>query len=276
MEKLKKLNIMAIGAHPDDCDICFGGTALKFKAMGHRVMFLSMTNGCSGHHLMPGPALSARRYAETQAVMKMTGIEYKVTDIPDGTLTADLRNRDLLLREIRTFKPDLILTHRPNDYHPDHRSTATLVMDSSYLILVPHVLPDSPPIRKRPYIFYFYDHFSFPGPFVPDIIVSIDDVIDQKIAMIDCHKSQMYEWIPWVEGFAEDVPPEQDEDGRRQWLKQYIRSNWEPPISKQYRKILEMRYGTEKSGKTLDCEAFQLSEYCAQAGQEELEKIFPL
>ena len=273
---MKKRKYMVIGAHPDDCDFRFGGTAVKLIAQGHEVMFLSMTNGCSGHHEIAGPALAARRYGETQAVMKMTGIEYKMTDIPDGSLTTDLRYRELLLREIRAFQPDLILTHRPNDYHPDHRSAGTLVMDCSYLMIVPHIVPDSPPIKKRPMIFYFYDHFSFPGPFVPDVVVSIDDVMDQKTAMIDCHKSQLYEWIPWAEGLIDEIPPEQDGDGRCRWLKKYLRDNWEPKISEKYREILNRRYGTEKGGNTVDCEAFQLSEYAAQAGQEELENIFPL
>jgi LmbE family N-acetylglucosaminyl deacetylase len=143
---MKKLNIMAIGAHPDDCDFCFGGTALKFQTQGCRVMFLSMTNGCAGHYATPGPAMASRRYGETQAVSKLTGIEYRMTDIPDGSLTADLRYRDMLMREIRAFKPDMIFSHRPNDYHPDHRSTGTLVMDCSYLAIVPHIVPDSPPL----------------------------------------------------------------------------------------------------------------------------------
>ena len=164
MKDKKKLNIMAVGAHPDDCDICFGGAALKFKIQGHKVMFLSMTNGCSGHHLTPGPALTSRRYVETQAVAGMTGIEYKMKDIPDASLTADLRNRDLLMREIRAFEPDLLFTHRPNDYHPDHRSAGTLVMDCSYLAMVPHVVPDSPPLKKGHSFFIFTTAFPFHAP----------------------------------------------------------------------------------------------------------------
>ena len=262
---------MAIGAHPDDCDFCFGGTALKFKAQGHRVLFLSMTNGCSGHHIEPGPAMASRRYGETQAVSHLTGIEYRMTDIPDGSLTADLRYRDILMREIRAFEPDLIFTHRHNDYHPDHRSTGTLVMDCSYLAIVPHITPDSPPLKKMPFIFYVYDRFTFPAPFVPDVAVSIDGVMDQKTSMLDCHASQVYEFLPWAGGYAGEVPPERDR--RFQWLKTYL-CKLGPEISGIYREILDRRYGTEM--KILSCEAFQLSEYGAQAGREEIEKLFPL
>ncbi|MDR0496551.1 MAG: PIG-L family deacetylase [Treponema sp.] len=270
---MKKLNIMAIGAHPDDCDFFFGGTALKFKAQGHELMFLSMTNGCSGHQLEPGPALAARRYGEIQAVSKLTGITYKMTDIPDGSLTAELRYRDLLMREIRAFIPDLIFTHRPNDYHPDHRSTGTLVMDCSYLVIVPHVVPDSPPLKKAPGIFHMHDRFTFPGPFVPDVVVSIDDVMDQKTAMLDCHVSQVYEFLPWAGNYTGEVP--QDPKGRFQWLKTFLRG-MEPSITGRYREILERRYGDEKSGKILDCEAFQLCEYGAQMTPEDLDMLFPL
>ena len=272
---MKKLNIMAVGAHPDDCDFCFGGTALKFKAQGHQVMFLSMTNGCSGHHLAPGPALSARRFAETQAVSTLCGIEYKMTDIPDGSLTTELRYRDILMREIRAFKPDLIFSHRPNDYHPDHRSAGTLVMDCSYLVIVPYVVPDSPALKKTPYIFYFYDNFNYPYPFTPDLAVSIDDVIEQKTAMLDCHKSQVYEWLPWAGGYIGKVPPEHDPKGRRQWLQTHLHGR-AVEIAGKYREILDWRYGDDKNSKIRSCEAFQLCEYGAQAGLKELEKLFPL
>jgi LmbE family N-acetylglucosaminyl deacetylase len=271
---MKKLSLMAIGAHPDDCDFCFGGTALKFLAQGHRVMFLSMTNGCSGHHITPGPAMTSRRYNETQAVSKLTGIEYKMTDIPDGSLTAELRYRDLLIREVRAFQPDFIFTHRPNDYHPDHRSAGTLVMDCSYLIIVPHVVPDSPPLKKQPFIFYFYDHFSFPCPFVPDMVVSIDDSLDQKTAMLNCHASQVYEFLPWAGAYANEVPPEQNPEARLQWLKGQLKKGG-PDISEKYREIISKRYGDERSGKISTCEAFQLSEYGAQADHKELERLFP-
>lgn len=266
---------MGIGAHPDDCDFRFGGTALKFLDLGHRVMFFSMTNGCSGHHLTPGPAMAARRFNEIQAVAKLTGIEYKMTDIPDGSLTAELRYRDVLMREIRSFKPDLIFTHRPNDYHPDHRNTGILVMDCSYLAIVPNVVPNSPPLKRAPYIFYVYDRFSSPCPFVPSIVVATDDVMDKKTAMLDCHASQVYEWLPWAGAYSDQVPPESDKKARLAWLKGYLQSR-DPPIRDRYCEILAKRYGDEQRGKIHNCEAFELCEYGREASSEELERLFPL
>jgi len=271
---MMKLNIMAIGAHPDDCDFLFGGTALKLKAQGHRVLFLSVTNGCSGHQLEPGAGLASRRLGEAEAVSKMTGIEYKILDIPDGSLTAELRYRDMLIREIRLYEPDLIFSHRPYDYHPDHRSTGTLVMDCSYLMRVPNIVPDVPVLKKTPHIFYMYDHFTLPCPFDPDVAVCIDEVMDKKTAMLDCHVSQVYEFLPWMGDYAKEIPQERED--RRQWLKTYIRRGFHPPVSGKYRELLESRYGSGKSGEIKDCEAFQLSEYGAQAEQDELVKFFPL
>jgi LmbE family N-acetylglucosaminyl deacetylase len=272
---MKKLRVMAIGAHPDDCDFRFGGTAIKFKEAGHEVMFLSMTNGCSGHQTTPGAEMSARRFGEIQAVSRLTGIAYKMTDIPDGSLTSDLRTRDLLMREIRAFKPDMIITHRPNDYHPDHRNTGTLVMDCSYLVIVPHVTPDSPPLRQAPYIFHVYDNFTFPAPFVPQIVVSIDDVAAKKAAMLDCHSSQVYEWLPWAGGYLSKVPPASDPKGRLAWLKSYLRER-DSGITERCRELLIECRGKEKGSAVRQCEAFQLCEYGRQDDLKKIRGLFPL
>jgi LmbE family N-acetylglucosaminyl deacetylase len=271
---MKKLNVMVVGAHPDDCDIKCGGTALKFLASGHKVMFLSMTNGCMGHHLDYGTAMAARRYGETQAVARLSGVEYKVMDIPDGSLTADLRYREMLLREIRNYKPDIIITHRPNDYHPDHRNTGVLVMDSSYMVIVPGAAPGSPPLRKQPFIFYMSDDFTFPGPFIPQVAVAIDDVMKKKIAMLHCHVSQVYEWLPWADGNPAEVPPADDEKGRLAWLASWQRKTDEPEAER-CRELLKKFYG-EKSGAGIKCcESFQLCEYGRQADLKTLRMLFP-
>jgi LmbE family N-acetylglucosaminyl deacetylase len=275
---MKKLNIMVIGAHPDDCDFKCGGTALKFLAAGHRVLFLSMTNGCMGHHRDYGAPLAARRYAETQAVARLTGIEYKVMDIRDGSLTADLLYREMLLREIRTYKPDGIITHRPNDYHPDHRNTGVLVMDCSYMVVVPGAAPDSPPLRKQPFILYMSDSFTVPGPFVPHVAVDIDDVAEQKTAMLHCHTSQVYEWLPWADGYSDGhsnrVPPAEDETGRLAWLAGSLRTR-DAAEAGNCRALLQQRYGAEKGAAVTCCESFQLCEYGRQADVKTLGELFP-
>jgi LmbE family N-acetylglucosaminyl deacetylase len=271
--EMEKMNIMVVGAHPDDCDFKCGGTALKFLAAGHTVRFLSMTNGCMGHHLDYGAAMAARRYAETQAVARLTGIEYRVMDIPDGGLMPDLRSREMLLREIRAYKPDIVITHRPNDYHPDHRNTGVLVMDSSYMVIVPGTAPGTPPLRTQPFIFYMSDDFTFPGPFVPDVAVAIDDVMEGKTAMLNCHVSQVYEWLPWADGDPDTVPPAEDKKGRLAWLAASLRQQ-DAPVAESCRDLLKKRYGEETGAGIQCCEAFQLCEYGRQADEKTLQELF--
>ena len=266
---MRKLNIMFIGAHPDDCDLKCGATAIMLSEQGHKVLFLSMTDGRMGHHVNPGPVMAVRRKAETQAVAALCGIEYLVLEIPDGALTTELKYRDMLLREIRAFTPDIIITHRPNDYHPDHRNTGILVMDCSYLVIVPGITPDRLPMKKAPYIFYMYDFFTFPGPFKPDIAVNIDSIMDKKTDMLNCHSSQMYEWLPWVGDYSDEVPSAEDNKGRLAWLKTKLEERGEKAAN-YCRELLIRRYGDEKGSAVKCCEAFQLCEYGSQPMGDDL------
>ena len=142
-----KLNIIAFGAHPDDCDQRAGGTAAKYAALGHRVRFVAVTNGDAGHQTEGGGALAARRRAEAQEAGRRIGIEYVVLDNHDGELLPTLDARAQIIRQIRQWKADLVLAPRPNDYHPDHRYTGVLVQDAAYMVVVPNVAPDTPALR---------------------------------------------------------------------------------------------------------------------------------
>ena len=174
-----QLRIMAIGAHPDDCDFKVAGTAALYARQGHLVRFLSLTNGDAGHHEMGGAELARRRRAETLAAAATIGIEYDVLDLHDGELEPSLANRRQVIRAIREFRPDLILTHRPNDYHPDHRYASILVQDASYMVTVPGVVALTPHLRDNPVVAYFSDGFRRPYPFTPDVVVPIDEAVEQ-------------------------------------------------------------------------------------------------
>ena len=107
------------GAHPDDPDVFFGGTAVKLVKAGHKVKFVSLTNGNAGHHKMKPDALAARRYGEAQEVVKRSGIvEYDVMQNSDTLLENTLANRIAITKIIREFQPDVVITHRLCDYHP--------------------------------------------------------------------------------------------------------------------------------------------------------------
>ncbi len=263
------LRIIVIGAHPDDPEEV-GGTMAKFIQQGHKVRLVSLTNGNAGHFEMGGGPLAQRRYKEAQCAGGVIGAEYIVLDNDDGELMPTLENREEVIRLIREFRADIVITHRPNDYHPDHRNTGLLVRDAAYMVTVPNIVASVPHLQKNPVFIYTEDRFTEPSPFTPDIVVDIDDVIEKKIDMYDCHVSQMYEWLPYNAGYLDQVP--EDPAERRAWLAKRWgrRSNAE-----KFRGLLVELYGYERGSKVKSAEAFQVSEYGRQPSLEQLKKLFP-
>ncbi|MEM9326787.1 MAG: PIG-L deacetylase family protein [Bacteroidota bacterium] len=264
------LRIIVIGAHPDDCDLDVGGTAALFASRGHAVKFVSVTNGDAGHQSQGGGALAKRRRAEAKEAGRRLGVTYDVLENHDGELVADLPRRLQIIREIRKWEADVVIAHRPNDYHPDHRYTGILVQDAAYMVAVPNIAPDTPPLKTNPVFLYSYDHFQQPNPFRPDIAVDITSVWEKKLDAIDAHESQFYEWLPWIGGYAEEVP-----DGaaaRRKWLGEKRSRAIEPEI----RDVLTKWYGEERANQARHAEAFEICEYGAQPSEEDIRRLFPM
>lgn len=268
-EQQPEINVIAIGAHPDDCDNRAGGVAAKYAALGHRVRFVAVTNGDAGHQTEGGGALAKRRRAEAEEAGRRIGIEYVVLDNHDGELLPTLQVREQIIRQMREVNADLVLAPRPNDYHPDHRYTGILVQDAAYMVTVPNIRPDTPALRKNPVFMYFQDGFQRPTPFRPDVAVAIDDVIEKKYDMLDAHVSQMYEWLPWHAGILHLVP--QEPQARRQWLKTQRRYEPTPEV----RKALARWYGAERAKEIRYAEAFEICEYGSRPSAEDLRRLFP-
>jgi LmbE family N-acetylglucosaminyl deacetylase len=266
----RPLNIIAFGAHPDDCDLRAGGTAAKWAARGDHVRFVSVTNGDAGHQSEGGGQLAMRRRKEAQEAGRRIGIEYVVLDNHDGELLPTLPVREQIIRQIREWHADVVLAPRPNDYHPDHRYTGVLVQDAAYMVTVPNVTPDTPALRQNPAFFYFEDGFQKPAPFRPDVAISIDDVIDKKIDMLDAHVSQFYEWLAWHDGELDQVP--KDTAGRKAWLKKQRTRSLPPAIAT----ALTKWYGADTGGQVTHAEAFELCEYGRQPDEAALRQLFPL
>lgn len=263
--------VLVFGAHPDDCDIKAGGLAAKVTTAGGDVRFISMTNGDAGHHEIGGVELARRRRAEASAAGDVLNIDYDLLDYHDGELEPTLERRKRIIRIIRNYEPDLILTHRPNDYHPDHRYTSTLVKDSAYMVTVPNVCTDTEVLSYNPVIAYLSDKFEKPYSFEPDVVVCIDDVIDQKLEALHQHKSQFYEWLPWNENVLDSVP--ENEDERKEWL----RENWlsqSEAIADRFRDTLIDRYG-EVGHDIKYAEAFEGSEYGSPLTSSKVPELFP-
>lgn len=268
--QLDTLRIIMIGAHPDDCDIKGGGTAALFAKMGHAVKFVSVTNGDAGHQNEGGGMLAKRRMAETQEVARLLGITYEVLDHHDGELLPTLPIRLEIIRKIRDWNADVVIAPRPNDYHPDHRYTGILVQDAAYMVGVPNVAADTPPLRKNPVFLYFQDHFQKPNPFQPEIAIDITETFDQKIDALNAHESQVYEWLPWIGGYADQVP--ENKADRKEWLAKQRMMKITPEV----RDALEKWYGKEQAAQVKHAEAFEICEYGTQPSDEEIGRLFPM
>jgi len=267
------LRILVIGAHPDDCEIKAGGVTALYRAAGHRVKYVSVTNGEAGHHRLQPAELAATRKAETEAVARLMGIEYEVLENRDGRLLPTLDARFGIIRVIRQFQPDLILTHRPNDYHPDHRATSTLVCDAAYMVIVPHIVPEVPALRVNPTIAYLSDHFQRPVPFAPAVVVDVEPVLESILNQMECHRCQFYDWLPYTMCQENQFPV--DPVGQRAWLKKFY-CDFNGPLADRYRDMIIKTYGEERGRKIRYIEAFEPCEYGSPLTEANQKRLFPM
>ncbi|OFX52978.1 MAG: GlcNAc-PI de-N-acetylase [Bacteroidetes bacterium GWB2_41_8] len=265
----QKINVVVIGAHPDDCDLDAGGTAILFAKMGHRVLFVSATNGDAGHFNKGGEALAKIRKAEAEEAGRRFGITYKVLDNHDGLLMPDLKLRLELIKLIREWNADVVIGHRPYDYHPDHRNTAIAIQDAAYLVIVPNIAPETPALKKNPVFLYTEDRFQQPNPFRPDIVVDISKVFEQKVYALTAHQSQFFEWLPWTSGQLESVP--KTDSDRLKWLAEKRKGS----VSPEMKAGLIKWYG-ERGNQAKYAEAFEICEYGSYPNDEEIRRLFPM
>lgn len=270
-----KLRIICFGAHPDDAEYKSGGVAAMWAKQGHHVKLVSVTNGDIGHWKMAGGALAQRRTAESAKVAERLGVTSEVLDIHDGELLPTLEYRRLITRQIREWKADIVIAHRPWDYHPDHRYVGVLVQDAAYMVAVPFFCPDVTPLKKNPVFLYSSDGFKKPYPFAADIAVAVDDVFEQKVDALMALESQTFEGGALGSQQQMDAaPPASQPELRRAWL----RERWDrrsADEAKKYRNALAKWYGAERSEKIKYAEAFEICEYGRQPNDAEIRKLFP-
>ena len=267
------IRIICFGAHPDDCELKAAGVAAMWAAKGCKVKFVSVTNGDVGHWRESGPALARRRKDEVEAAAKVLGIDTEVLDIHDGELEPTLANRKTITRLIREWKADVVMSHRPNDYHPDHRYTGVLVQDAAYMVAVPKLLPDVPALKKNPVFLYYSDRFQKPNPFHADVVVAIDGVAAKKAAALERLVSQFYEG--GATGGPQDVPDDPKAQEKRKQDVRNAHAQRDRSTAKQYRDKLAELYGKDKAEKVEFAEAFEICEYGRQPDAAELRRLFP-
>jgi len=271
------LRIIVFGAHPDDAELDAGGVAARWARMGHHVKFVSMTNGDIGHATQAGGPLAARRLAEVREADQVLGVEgVEVYDIHDGELMPTLENRRKVVQSIREWQADVVIAHRPNDYHPDHRYTGVLVQDAAFMVIVKHFLPTVPALTRNPVFLYTEDSFLKPDPFEPDVVVSIDDVMDQKIEAVWRLESQIESL--WATGNFEEVVPVPGDGPAREERKRQVGDRFKQraaSVADRYRAKLIELYGQEKGSRIKHAEAFELCEYGRRPSPDDLRKLFP-
>lgn len=270
-----KLRIICFGAHPDDAEYKSGGTAALWAQAGHHVKLVSVTNGDIGHWAMAGGPLAQRRAAESAEVAERLGVESEVLDIHDGELVPSLENRRKVTRLIREWDADIVISHRPWDYHPDHRYVGVLVQDAAYMVAVPFFLPTVKALKKNPVFLYSSDRFKKPYPFEADIAVDVGPVFDKKVKALTALVSQTYEG--GALGSAEKMaaaPPESQPELRTEWL----REKWidrQRSEARMARDALVRWYGEDRGNDVVYAEAFEICEYGRQPSEAEIRELFP-
>ena len=268
-----KLRIIVFGAHPDDAEYRGAGVAMKWAKMGHHVKLVSATNGDIGHWQSAGGPLALRRRNEVMEVARRLGVTTEVVDIHDGEMMPTLENRRIITRLIRQWNADIVITNRPNDYHPDHRYTSILVQDSAFMVTVPFFCPDTPALKKNPVFLYAPDGFQRPNAFRADVAVGIDDVIEPTLDALLVMESQIHEG--GANGQAGLYP--EDEAGRQR-RREEVRKNLAGRYggyANRYRDALVKFYGEDRGRKIRYAQAFEVCEYGRQPSRDELKRIFP-
>jgi N-acetylglucosamine malate deacetylase 1 len=270
-EQGRPLRIIAFGAHPDDAELKASGVAARWAAQGHQVKFVSLTNGDIGHFEMAGAPLALRRRAEVEECARLLGIETEVLDIHDGELMPTLENRKTVARLIREWQADIVLSHRPYDYHADHRYTGVLVQDAAVLVTAAFFTPDTPPVARNPVFLHYSDGFRRPYPFDPTLVVGIDGTAEQKWSCVSAMPSQFGDRDSWQARTRPDVP--QGDAERQAYLLEAVKTR-SAAVADQYRDRLIELYGERDAGSVRYAEAFELSEYGRQPELEELKRLF--
>ncbi len=265
------LRLLILGAHPDDAEFHAGGLSTIYRKQGHAVKMVSVTDGRSGHHRLAPDDLARIRREEAIRAGALIGAEYATWNYPDGALQATLEVRERVIREIRSFRPDLVLTHRPHDYHPDHRAVGQAVQDASYMVTVPLVVPEVPILARDPVVAYMPDLFTRPYPLAGDVVIDITQELETIVAMLACHESQVFEFLPFNQAVADQVPggPAERHQWLRDWYVRLIR-----PRAERFRHELIRQYGPSR-GAAIECmEAFEISEYAAPLDEATRQRLF--
>lgn len=264
--------VIIICAHPDDVELTSGGTCVLLSKLGYKLKFVSVTNGNKGHYEGTKNEIAITRYNEVQEVKKRLNCEYEILNNDDGELEPNLKNRMDIIRLIREWNADIVITHPPYDYHPDHRYTSLLVQDASFLVNVPQVLPEVPALAQSPLFLYTRGRYLNPLKPQPDITIDITSVVRDKAYLIDAHASQVYDFLPRI-NHSKDVIPA-SKNGRLDYvLNAYVLKRGK--VGEYDGSIVKKWYG-EKAEEVKVIEAFEICEFGRSVNDDDIRELFPM
>ena len=191
------MNILAIGAHPDDCEEFCAGTLALYRRAGHRVVMCSATNGNIGSTTLSKEETARVRLGEARRSAAVIGAEYICLDYDDELFYETLDVRMAFINLVRHCKADVIFTHNPHDYNPDHELTSKIINDIAVMIPIAKLKTKEEPYDVIPSIWYFEPANSM--GFVPTDYVDITDFYETKMKMLGCMESQK-QWM--VDNYA--------------------------------------------------------------------------
>jgi bacillithiol biosynthesis deacetylase BshB1 len=182
--------VLAIGAHPDDVEILCGGTLARFTETGAHVVICSVTNGNRGSRGQSMDELAGVRKAEGQAAADVIGATFWCLDIDDcGVIYPDESMRRTFIDAIRKHRPELVLTHDPQDYHSDHVSTSRHAVDATFMASIPSIETGSKPYNAIVPVYYFDTLLGI--DFQPELYVDVSGAVERKREMLSKHVSQL-------------------------------------------------------------------------------------
>jgi bacillithiol biosynthesis deacetylase BshB1 len=184
-----KLDILAVCVHPDDAELCCAGTLIQHAGKGHAVGILDLTEGELGTR-----GTVATRRAEAEESASIMGMRVRVNaGMRDGFFRNDEAHQLRVIRYLRAFRPEIVLANALEDRHPDHGRAAQLVADACFYAGLQKIETEWNEEKQEPWRPKRVYHMIQDRDLIPDFIIDVSDVIDQKVAAIKCFKSQFHD-----------------------------------------------------------------------------------
>lgn len=178
-----KLDVLAIGAHPDDVELGCGGTLATLIARGYRAGIVHLTRGEASTRGTP-----AERRLEAEAAAETLGVhELRILDCHDGGLHTTAAQEDAVIEVLRDHRPELVLGPTPTDRHPDHGRAHRLVGDAAFYAGLAKRATGDP--HRPAAVFSYMQH----DPFSPAFLVDVTEAWPKKLAALACYGSQLHQ-----------------------------------------------------------------------------------